>query len=87
MGSGIAQWCAARGYRVVMRDVQPEFVARGLAVIKGLFDEAAQRGKMSAAAAAEGTARVQGTTNLAQGLANIRLAERAAARQLVEDAR
>ncbi len=65
MGSGIAQWCAARGYRVVMRDVQPEFVERGMTVIKGLFDEAAKRGKMSAAAAADGVARVQGTTDLA----------------------
>jgi len=65
MGSGIAQWCAARGYQVVMRDVQPEFVARGLAVIQGLFDEAAKRGKLSADAAAQGFARVQGTTDLA----------------------
>jgi 3-hydroxyacyl-CoA dehydrogenase/enoyl-CoA hydratase/3-hydroxybutyryl-CoA epimerase len=65
MGSGIAQWCAARGYSVVMRDVKPEFVARGLAVIQGLFDEAAKRGKMSADAAAQGMARVQGTTDLA----------------------
>ncbi|MBX3737744.1 MAG: enoyl-CoA hydratase/isomerase family protein [Candidatus Didemnitutus sp.] len=65
MGSGIAQWCAARGYSVVMRDVKPEFVERGLAVIKGLFDEAAKRGKMSADAAAQGAARVQGTTELA----------------------
>lgn len=65
MGSGIAQWCAARGYSVVMRDVKPEFVERGLAVIKGLFDEAAKRGKLSAEAAAQGAARVQGTTELA----------------------
>jgi 3-hydroxyacyl-CoA dehydrogenase/enoyl-CoA hydratase/3-hydroxybutyryl-CoA epimerase len=65
MGSGIAQWCAARGYSVVMRDVKPEFVERGMAVIKGLFDEAAKRGKLSADAAAQGMARVQGTTELA----------------------
>ncbi len=65
MGSGIAQWCAARGYSVVMRDVKPEFVERGLAVIKGLFDEAAKRGKLSADAAGQGVARVQGTTELA----------------------
>lgn len=65
MGSGIAQWCAARGYSVVMRDVQPEFVERGMTVIKSLFDEAAKRGKMSADAAAQGVARVQGTTELA----------------------
>lgn len=65
MGSGIAQWCAARGYSVVMCDVKPEFVERGLAIIQGLFDEAAKRGKMSADAAAQGAARVQGTTELA----------------------
>ncbi len=65
MGSGIAQWCAARGYSVVMRDVKPELVERGMAVIKGLFDEAAKRGKMSADAATQGVARVQGTTELA----------------------
>jgi len=63
MGSGIAQWCAARGYEVVMRDVKPELVERGLNVIKGLFDEAAKRGKMSAEAAKQGFARVQGTTD------------------------
>lgn len=65
MGSGIAQWCAARGYSVVMRDVTPEFVERGMGVIKGLFDEAAKRGKMSADAAAQGYGRVLGTTDLA----------------------
>ncbi|MBA4136306.1 MAG: hypothetical protein C0518_03200 [Opitutus sp.] len=65
MGSGIAQWCAARGYSVVMRDVKPEFVERGMTVIKGLFDEAAKRGKMSADAAAQGYGRVLGTTDLA----------------------
>jgi len=65
MGSGIAQWCAARGYEVVLRDVKPELLERGLGVIKALFDEAAKRGKLSPAAAAQGWARVQGTTELA----------------------
>lgn len=65
MGSGIAQWCAARGYEVVLRDVKPELLERGLGVIKALFDEAAKRGKLSPAAAAQGWARVKGTTELA----------------------
>lgn len=65
MGSGIAQWCAARGYEVVLRDVKPELLERGLGVIKALFDEAAKRGKLSPAVAAQGWARVQGTTELA----------------------
>lgn len=62
MGSGIAQWCAARGLRVVMRDVQPAFVERGLGVIRGLFDEAVKRRLMSAADATAGLARVTATT-------------------------
>ena len=62
MGSGIAQWCAARGHEVVLRDVKPEFVERGLAVIRGVFDEAVARGKMKPEAAAAGLARVRTTT-------------------------
>jgi len=62
MGSGIAQWCAARGHDVVLRDVKPEFVERGLAVIRGVFDEAVARKKMTAEAAAAGLARVRTTT-------------------------
>ncbi len=62
MGSGIAQWCAARGHAVVLRDVQPAFVARGLAVIRGSFDEAVARGKLAPAAAAAALARVRTTT-------------------------
>ncbi|MBI3884661.1 MAG: enoyl-CoA hydratase/isomerase family protein [Opitutae bacterium] len=66
MGSGIAQWCAARGYTVVMRDVQPEFVERGLSIIKGVFDEAVARKKMKTEDAAAAFARVTGTTDLAR---------------------
>ncbi|MDP1578970.1 MAG: 3-hydroxyacyl-CoA dehydrogenase NAD-binding domain-containing protein [Candidatus Didemnitutus sp.] len=65
MGSGIAQWCAARGYEVVMGDVKPEFVDRGLGVVRGIFDDATKRGKLSADAAAQGVARVKGTTDYA----------------------
>jgi 3-hydroxyacyl-CoA dehydrogenase/enoyl-CoA hydratase/3-hydroxybutyryl-CoA epimerase len=62
MGSGIAQWCAARGHDVVLRDVKPEFVERGLAVIRGVFDEAVARKKTKPEAAAAGLARVTTTT-------------------------
>ncbi|MEO6875662.1 MAG: 3-hydroxyacyl-CoA dehydrogenase NAD-binding domain-containing protein [Opitutaceae bacterium] len=62
MGAGIAQWCAARGHAVVLRDVKPEFVERGLAVIRGGFDEAVARKKMKPEAAAAGLARVETTT-------------------------
>ena len=62
MGSGIAQWCAARGHDVVLRDVKPEYVERGLAVIRGVFDEAVARQQMKPEAAAAGLARVKTTT-------------------------
>jgi 3-hydroxyacyl-CoA dehydrogenase/enoyl-CoA hydratase/3-hydroxybutyryl-CoA epimerase len=62
MGSGIAQWCAARGHEVVLRDVKPELVERGLAVIRGVFDEALARKKMTPEEAAAGIARVKATT-------------------------
>ena len=65
MGSGIAQWCAARGYAVVMRDVAPEFVERGMSIIKGVFDESVARKKLKPEDAAKAFARVQGTTDLA----------------------
>ena len=65
MGSGIAQWCAARGLQVVMRDVQPAVVERGLGVIRGLFDETVKRRLCSAADAAAGLARVSTTTGWA----------------------
>lgn len=65
MGSGIAQALAAGGLEVVMRDVQPELVARGFDVIKRLFEEATKRGKLSAGEAAAGLGRVTTTTTWA----------------------
>ena len=62
MGSGIAQWCAARGHEIVLRDVKPELVDRGMAVIRSVFDEAVARKKMSPEAAAAGKARLSSTT-------------------------
>jgi 3-hydroxyacyl-CoA dehydrogenase/enoyl-CoA hydratase/3-hydroxybutyryl-CoA epimerase len=61
MGSGIAQALAAAGCEVVLRDVRPEFVARGLGVVRGLFDDAVRRGKLSADEAATGLARIRTT--------------------------
>ncbi len=62
MGSGIAQWLALRGFAVVLRDVQPEFVERGMAVVRGLFDEAVRRGRLQHSESAGALARVSPTT-------------------------
>ena len=45
MGSGIAQWCAACGYEVVLRDMQPEFLERGMDVMRGIFAGSVKREK------------------------------------------
>ena len=62
MGSGIAQWLAARGFEVVIRDVLPEFVERALEVIHGLFEDGVKRGRQSAGDAREGFGRISTTT-------------------------
>lgn len=51
MGAGIAQWLAARGLSVLLRDINAEQVARGLQRAEKLFSEARHRGLMSAAEA------------------------------------
>ena len=61
MGSGIAQWLAACGFEVVLRDVQPEILDRGLMVARRLFDEAVKRGKLTAGEANSGLHRIATT--------------------------
>ncbi len=81
MGSGIAQWLAACGCDVVLRDVEASAVARGMAVIRGLFDEAVKRGKLEAGAANAALQRIATTTSW-EGFATCDLVVEA----IVEDA-
>ena len=62
MGSGIAQWLAARGFDVVLRDVNEEFLARGISVARELCAEAVKRGKLSAGEADAVLQRIATTT-------------------------
>jgi len=43
MGSGIAQWFAARNHPVILRDIDPTRVAAGMRTISKLFQEAAEK--------------------------------------------
>lgn len=65
MGSGIAQWCAARGLAVVLHDSQPAALERAQTVIAGLFAEAVKRGKLTESAAAEARGRLTQAAGLA----------------------
>jgi 3-hydroxyacyl-CoA dehydrogenase/enoyl-CoA hydratase/3-hydroxybutyryl-CoA epimerase len=62
MGSGIAQWIAAHGLHVVLRDVSPELVDRGYAVVRELFDQSVERGKLTAGEANAALHRITPTT-------------------------
>ena len=64
MGSGIAHWCAARGYGVILCDTNREAINRGVAVIRELFAEAVKRGQVTAAEAHKRTGGIGITTSL-----------------------
>ncbi len=64
MGSGIAHWCAAHGYGVILCDTSQEAINRGVAVIRALFAEAVKRGKVTAAEAHKRTGGISITTSL-----------------------
>lgn len=58
MGAGIAQWLAARGYKVLLKDINPEAVCRGMAHAGQLYEEAARRRIFTAAEARRGMERI-----------------------------
>ncbi len=62
MGSGIAQWCAACGHEVFLRDMQPEYLERGMEVIRGIFAGSVKREKCTQEEAVAGLARIVTTT-------------------------
>jgi len=64
MGSGIAQVCAQKGYRTIVREVSDEFLARGLGRIRGFLQEGVKRGKVAPADADKALANLTGTTAL-----------------------
>lgn len=64
MGSGIATALATGGIAVTLVDTQPEALAAGLARVRAHVEGAARKGRMSAAAAGDALARVQGAPSL-----------------------
>jgi 3-hydroxyacyl-CoA dehydrogenase/enoyl-CoA hydratase/3-hydroxybutyryl-CoA epimerase len=62
MGSGIAQWLSSRGVTVILRDVNREFLDRGLANIEKTYSEALKRGLMTEEKAKQGRSRIVAST-------------------------
>lgn len=69
MGSGIAHAAAVGKYRVVLYDVAPEFVLRGVERIHKNLAESVARKKMDAALADDAKQRIHTTPNLADAAA------------------
>ncbi len=65
MGSGIVELVAKNGYNVVVREINDDFLQKGLARIQGSLGRAVERGKLSAADRDATWARIKGTTNMA----------------------
>lgn len=58
MGAGIAQWTAARGHPVLLKDVAPEALAKGLKSAEKIFRDAAKRRVFTEAEARAGLDRI-----------------------------
>lgn len=65
MGGGIAQTCAAAGYRTIVREVNDEFLQRGLGRITKLLDDGVTKGKVTAEARDATLGNLRGTTAFA----------------------
>ncbi len=64
MGNGIAQVFAQAGYRVVMIDVIPEALDKGIATIKRSLEKFAQKGKITRAEESETLGRISTSLKL-----------------------
>ena len=58
MGAGIAQWLSARGIRVLLKDIGPEFLAKGMQSIAKVYRDATKRKVFSEVEAQSGFDRV-----------------------------
>lgn len=68
MGAGIAQTCAAAGYRVTMRDIDQKFVDGGFRRIRDPLLKRVEKGKMTAAEVDALVAKIHGTVDLKEAL-------------------
>ncbi len=66
MGHGIAQVAAMSGYRVVLRDVDKDALARGIQAIENNLAKGIARGKVTEAERDETMQRIRGAVNLSE---------------------
>lgn len=64
MGSGIAQVCAQAGYKVILNDIKPEFVERGLGGIAKNLARNVEKQRMTSEARDQVLSNITASTNL-----------------------
>ncbi len=64
MGSGIVEVCARAGYEVVVREVNDDFLAKGLGKLEGSLNTAVEKGKLKKEERDAARARIRGTTKV-----------------------
>jgi 3-hydroxybutyryl-CoA dehydrogenase len=62
MGSGIAQVCAAAGYKTIVREVDETFLNKGLGRVKKFLDDGVTKGKVTAEVRDTTLGNLSGTT-------------------------
>jgi 3-hydroxybutyryl-CoA dehydrogenase len=62
MGAGIAQVCAASGYKTIVREVNDQFLDKGLGRIRKFLDDGVAKGKVAADARGKTLQNLTGTT-------------------------
>ncbi len=65
MGGGIAQVAAQSGFEVILNDLKPEYLAKGLAFMGKLLDRGIEKGKVTAEQKTATLARIVPSTSLA----------------------
>ncbi|MGZ4111049.1 MAG: 3-hydroxybutyryl-CoA dehydrogenase [Tumebacillaceae bacterium] len=66
MGSGIAQVCAQAGYEVILNDIKPEFLERGIGTITKNLSRDVEKGRKTEEEKAAVLARITATTNIGE---------------------
>ncbi len=64
MGAGIAQVCAAAGYKTIAREVDQAFLDKGLGRIRKFLEDGVAKGKVTAEARDTTAANLSGTTSV-----------------------
>jgi 3-hydroxybutyryl-CoA dehydrogenase len=62
MGSGIAQVCAAAGYKTIVREVEQPFLDKGLSRVQKFLNDGVEKGKVTPEARDTTLANLSGTT-------------------------